>query len=64
MTSETPGYDDSAPFEVSRSPESALPRPENEGMNVCRVSAISMMFGGDRTGVRDVSSELEAMGWW
>ncbi|MFI1510200.1 hypothetical protein [Streptomyces sp. NPDC020597] len=63
MTFETPEYDDSAPFEVSRSPESALPRPENEGVNVCRVSAISMMFSGDGTGVREVAPELEEMGF-
>lgn len=54
-------YDET--FEVSDSPESATATPDNEGMNVCRVAAISIMLGGDGDGIRDLADELAALGF-
>jgi hypothetical protein len=50
-------------FDVSDSPESAGGGRANEGTNVCRVAALSTMFGANRRAVRDLSDELSALGF-
>jgi hypothetical protein len=53
----------SEPFEVSSSPETAAEESVFEGANVCRVAALSTMFGGHAQAVRDLEPELEALGF-
>ncbi|MFD0275651.1 hypothetical protein ACFVHB_17350 [Kitasatospora sp. NPDC127111] len=55
--------DDDETFEVHAEPESAEQRPEYEGVNVCRVAALSTMFGGDSQAVGALSDELGSIGF-
>ncbi len=50
-------------FDVSDSPDTATELPEFQSMNVCRVAALSLMLGNDRSGARELASELEALGF-
>ena len=50
-------------FEVSSSAATAAEDPRFEGANVCRVAALSTMFGSDRQAVRDTTPELEELGF-
>jgi hypothetical protein len=61
MTVPDDPYDDT--FEVDASGDSAEESPQFEGTNVCRVAAISMMFGGDEEAVRELDGELEQLGF-
>lgn len=54
---------DSEWVEVSDSPDTAAEDPAFQSMNVCRVSALSLMLGNDGDGVRELASELEALGF-
>ena len=54
---------DSEWFDVSDSPDTAVEDPAFQSMNVCRVSALSLMLGNDGDGVRELASELEALGF-
>ncbi|WP_328434819.1 hypothetical protein [Streptomyces sp. NBC_00425] len=63
MTEPSAGADDGEPFEVSGSPQTAVSQVEFEGVNVCRVAALSMMFGGDRERVGEVAPELREIGF-
>lgn len=55
--------DGSEPFEVSDLPETAASQPEFQGVNVCRVAALSSMFSGDREAVGQLASELQEIGF-
>ena len=54
---------DDAPFEVSDSPDSVVADALWEGANVCRVAALSTMFGDDPEAVRDLTPELLQLGF-
>jgi hypothetical protein len=55
--------DNDEPFEVSDSPESVFETPDNEGVNVCRVAAVSTLLSGNRDAIRDVADEVAALGF-
>jgi hypothetical protein len=50
-------------FEVSGSPDGVYGAPQNEGTNVCRVAALSTMFGGSRAAIRDVGEQITELGF-
>ncbi len=54
---------DSEWFEVSELPDTAKESPAFQSMNVCRVAALSLMLGNDRSGAGELASELEALGF-
>ncbi|MGW1617169.1 hypothetical protein ACWCQZ_49135 [Streptomyces sp. NPDC002285] len=45
------------------SPETAAADPRFEGLNVCRVAALSTMFGGESQAVRELMPELQELGF-
>ncbi|MCX4826084.1 hypothetical protein OG883_41175 [Streptomyces sp. NBC_01142] len=56
--------DGSEPFVVDdTSPETAADDPSFEGVNVCRVAALSTMFGGESQAVRELTPELQELGF-
>lgn len=57
------GESESASFEVSSDPSTAVPGPVFEGANVCRVAALSTLLGGDLDVSRDLATELSELGF-